>query len=329
MAMPYHHFSTEERDALQAMVNMKLPKWAIAVILGKRLSSIYRELGRNSNSGVYTSREAQIVKDERRAETKPKPKMANERLMAEVMEMFKKEYSPDQIAGRLAEKYPDDPEMRVSAETIYGYVYEKAGQDQELRRHFRHPRPYRQKRGGKTERRGQIPGRVGIENRPAAANEQKRAGDWEGDTVEGAGKSAYRATFVDRATKLLLAKWMPNKRAVTLNKAAARAFRDIPADFKQTLTRDNGKEFAGHIALSHALDCPIYFARPYHSWERGLHEHTNGLLRQYLPKGTSFDALTQSKLDKIVQKINNRPRKSLGYRTPNEVFFEQKFALQI
>jgi IS30 family transposase len=137
-------------------------------------------------------------------------------------------------------------------------------------------------------------------------------GDWEGDTIESTGKNAYIATFVDRKTKLLLAKMMPDKTAATLNKAALRAFKPIPAPRRNTLTLDNGKEFAAHKSLSQALALDIYFAHPYH-WLNG---HTNGLIRQYLPKKILFDILTQKQPDKI----NNRPCKVLGYLTPYEVF---------
>jgi IS30 family transposase len=139
-------------------------------------------------------------------------------------------------------------------------------------------------------------------------------------TIESAGKSAYIATFVDRKTKFLLAKVMPDKTAATLNRAAVRAFKPIPGEMRNTLTLDNGKEFAAHKSLSQALGLDIYFAHPYQSWERGLNEHTNGLIRQYLPKKIPFDTLTQKQLDKIVDKINNRPRKVLGCLTPYEVF---------
>jgi IS30 family transposase len=132
--------------------------------------------------------------------------------------------------------------------------------------------------------------------------------------------SRYIATFVDRKTKFLPAKIMPDKRAVTLNKAAVRAFRGIPAEARNTPMPDNGKEFAGHRSLSEALSIDIFFAHPYHWWERGLNEHTNGLIREYLPKKVPFDTLTQRQVDRIVDKINNRPRKVLGYLTPYEVF---------
>jgi IS30 family transposase len=144
-------------------------------------------------------------------------------------------------------------------------------------------------------------------------------GDWEGDTVESAGKSAYIAMFVDRKTKFLLEKIMPDKRADTLNKVAVCAFRGISAEARNTLTLDNGKEFAGHRSLSESLSIDIFLRIPIIHGS-GLNEHTNGLIRQYLPKKVPFDTLTQRQLDKIVDKINNRPRKVLGYLTPYEVF---------
>jgi IS30 family transposase len=209
-------------------------------------------------------------------------------------------------------------------------VYEEVKKEPELKVHFHHPRLKRRFRRAERDKRGQIPDRVSIEKRPAIVEEKAGVGDWEGDTVEGAGKTAYIAIFVDKTTKYLLAKAMPDKPAQTLNRADWRAYKGVPAELINTLTVDNGKEFSGHKALGEKIGRGIYFARPYHSRERGLNEHTNGLLRQYLPKGMTFDTLTQRQLDKIVNKINNRPRKSLGYRTPAEVFFRAcNFALQI
>jgi IS30 family transposase len=180
-----------------------------------------------------------------------------------------------------------------------------------MKEHFRQKQAKPRKRA--KDRRGPIVDRVSIDERPKIVDEKSRIGDGEGDTRE----SAYRATFVDRKTKLLLAKVMPDKTAATLNRAAIRAFRPIPA---HTLTLDNGKEFAAHKSLSRALGLDIYFPHPYHSWKRGLNEHTNGLIRQYLPKIIPFDHLTQKQLDNLVDKINNWPRKVLGYLTPYEVF---------
>ncbi|MDR3341400.1 MAG: IS30 family transposase [Treponema sp.] len=206
-------------------------------------------------------------------------------------------------------------------------IYQRIASDPALKRHFRHARAYRKGRGGAKDRRGQIPDRNTKENPPAIVAEKTRVGDGEGDTVERTGKNASIATFVDKTSTVLVAKVMPNKAAATLNRAAIRTFSTIPDDFIKTITFDNGKKFSGHKALVHEWD--IYFAHPYHSWERGLNEHPNGLIRQYLPKKTSFEGLPQRQLDKIVMKINNRPRTALGYRRPHEVFAECKFALRI
>jgi IS30 family transposase len=325
--MPYSHYIIDERNALQVMEAMRLPKWNIAVIFGKHISSVCRELKRNGEGGIYTAAAAQQRAEQRRFEAKPCPVTGNNELMETVKTLFKEDWAPEQTAGRLTR---EEPGKRVSPETIYRYLYEEVRKEPELKAHFRHPRLKRRPRRVEKDKRGQIPDRVSIEHRPAIVEDKVRVGDWEGDTVEGAGKTAYVATFVDKTAKYLLAKVMPDKSARTLNLAARRAYKAVPAEFINTLTVDNGKEFAWHKALGEQIGCAVYFAHPYHSWERGLNEHTNGLLRQYLPKGMSFDTLTQGRLDKIVNKINNRPRKSLGYRTPAEVFFRAcNFALQI
>jgi IS30 family transposase len=302
------------------MEGMALPKCYMSVIVGKHPSSIYRELSRNGTTGVYTGHEAQALSVQRRLETKPSPKLDNPALTREIMSLFKQDLSADQISGRLGVRYPDQREKQASTSTIYTYLYEETAKTPMLKEHFRQKQAKPRRRKGAKDRRGQIPDRVSLDERPDIVEEKSRVGDWEGDTIESAGKKAYIATFVDRKTKLLLAKIMPDKSAATLNKAAVRAFRPIPADMRNTLTLDNGKEFAAHKSLSQALEMDIYFAHPYHSCERGLNEHTNGLLRQYLPKKIPFDTLTQKQLDKIVAKINNRPRKVLGYRTPYEAF---------
>jgi IS30 family transposase len=302
------------------MEGMRLPKSFMSVIPGKHHSSIYREFNRNGSGGVYTGTEAQAASEQRRLEHKPSPKTGDAVLMREIVALFKKDLSPDQISGRLRVEHPGRPEKQASISTIYRQLYEETAKDPSLKDHFRQKQTKPRRRSGAKDRRGQIAGRVSIEERPKIVEDKNRVGDWEGDTIESAGKNAYIAAFVDRKTKLLLANIMADKRADTLNKAAVRAFRGIPAEARNTLTPDNGKEFTGHGSLSEALSIGIFFAHPYHSWERGLNEHTNGLIRQYLPKKVPFDTLTQRQLDKIVDKINNRPRKVLGCLTPYEVF---------
>jgi IS30 family transposase len=302
------------------MAGMGLPKNYMAVIVGKHQSSIYREFNRNGSGGVYTGNEAQAMSEQRRLDTKPCPKADDNALMNGITALFKKDLSPDQLSGRLRTKNPNEPEKQASPSTIYKQLYRETAKTPALKDHFRRKHAKPRKRSGVKDRRGQITGRVSIDERPKVVEQKSRMGDWEGDTIESAGKRAYIATFVDRKTQFLLAKVMPDKTAGTLNKAAVRAFRGIPPEARNTLTVDNGKEFAAHAGLSQVLSMDIFFAHPYHSWERGLNEHTNGLIRQYLPKKVPFDRLTQKQLDKIVAKINNRPRKVLGYLTPYEVF---------
>ena len=256
--MPYTHYNTDERNALQAMAGMGLPKNYMAVIVGKHQSSIYREFNRNGSGGVYTGNEAQAMSEQRRLDNKPSPKIDDYALMNEITALFKKDLSPDQISGRLRTQYPNEPEKQASSSTIYKHIYRETAKTPALKEHFRQKHAKPRKRSGVKDRRGQITGRISIEERSKVVEEKSRIGDWEGDTIESAGKRAYIATFVDRKTKLLLAKLMPNKTADTLNKAAIRAFRRIPSEARNTLTVDNGKEFAAHAGLSQALSIDIF-----------------------------------------------------------------------
>jgi transposase, IS30 family len=244
-----------------------------------------------------------------------------------VEKLLRHELSPNEIVGRieLEEQHPD---WHISHETIYQHIYSEAKKDNDLRPYLRQGRKHRHKRLLKKDRRGVIPGRVFIDARPAIVDCKKRRGDWEGDTVEGAQKQGYVATWVDRNTKYLIAHKLDHKTAQELVEGAEKAFRGIPKKYRKTYTVDNGKEFAMHKELAKRLGGKVYFAHPYHSWERGLNENTNGLLRQYLPKSRSFADLTEKELAKIVAKLNNRPRKSLGYRTPREAFYDLPLALQ-
>lgn len=325
--MPYTHFSSDERDTLQVLKSMDLGMDIIARILGRHPSSLYREIKRNTSQGLYISGRAQTRATKRRKLNRPSPVRQNKPLIKCVEKLLQREFSPDEIVGRIVlEKR--HPYWHISHETIYQHIYSEARKGKDLRPHLRQGRKHRHKRLLKKDRRGIIPGRVFIDSRPAIVDHKKRRGDWEGDTVEGARKHGYVATWVDRSKKYLVAYKMDHKTAQELVDGASRAFRDIPRRYKKTFTVDNGKEFAMHKELARCLGGEVYFAHPYHSWERGLNENTNGLLRQYLPKSRSFGNLTKKELAKIVAKINNRPRKSLGYLTPTEAFFGLPLALQ-
>jgi IS30 family transposase len=172
---------------------------------------------------------------------------------------------------------------------------------------------------------------VGIEQRPSIASAKTQIGHWEGDTIIGGNHLGAIATHVDKASKFLVARVMKNRTAAEMNQVSIAAFSAITSDKCRTFTFDNGKEFSKHQQMARVLGVQCYFANPYHSWERGLNEHTNGLMRQFFPKGTNFKIVKQQQVDRVVDLINHRPRKSLGYRTPHEVFWGQSgdVALQI
>ena len=184
-------------------------------------------------------------------------------------------------------------------------------------------RPKRRKRGqGKTRRGPSIPNRVGIEKRPAQVDTRTTCGHWEGDTIVGKNNDGFILTLVERVSRLLHAVKLQTKKAPDTAQAVVETLLDRPASWLKTITYDNGTEFAAHEYMTEQLGTAIYFAAPYSAYQRGTNENTNGLIRRYLPKSTCFASLTQRQLDTIVEKINNRPRKCLGYRTPNEVFNE-------
>jgi IS30 family transposase len=327
--MPYKHFTSDERDALQVMTDRGLDKKSMARILGKDPSSIYRELDRNALRRCYISGKAESSAQRRRQDSCTRPKLDNKLLVQEIeYYFFDQDYSPEQISGALALKYQGDKTFHVSYETIYMHLYSLKHDRGDLKMHFRHGHRIRRKRLSGKDKRGIIKNRIFIDNRPSIVEEKTRCGDWEGDTIEGAGKKGYVATFVDRKTKYLVAFPLMFKQAELIVEGARKAFANLPTTQKMTLTVDNGKEFARHADLGKAIGLDVYFAHPYHSWERGLNEHTNGLLRQYFPKNRSLDTLTMKELAYIVDRINNRPRKSLGYRTPFEMFYRKSIALR-
>jgi IS30 family transposase len=235
-------------------------------------------------------------------DAKPSPKLDNPALTQEIMRLFKQDLSPDQIAGRFKVRYPDRKGQRASPSTIYRHVYQETTKTPLIRVHFSQKQAKPRRLKGVQYRRSRIPDHVSIDERPNIVEEQSRVGDWDGDTVECAGKNACLATFVDRKTKLLLANIMPDKTAAALNRSAVRAFKPISDQMRNALTLDNGKEFAAHKSLSHAPRIDIYFARPYHSWEQGLNEHANGMLRQYCLKKCRLTDLCKNSLPKSLPK---------------------------
>ncbi len=317
--MSYQHFSIEEREIIALRLAEGENPTQIAKELGRHHSSVLGEIRRNSIKGDYYPARAQVLTERRRRESKSPWKMENSRIDEYVKDGLKRRWSPEQIAGRMEDDYPGDEEMRISHETIYGWLRADKRQGGRWRTFLRQSGKKRRKRYGTGDNRGKIKGRVDIDERPKEVDDKQRLGDWEGDTVEGAKGTGYLTTMVDRKSQYLVLGRSATKQADAIRRVIGRSFRRHGVLPCETVTLDNGKEFAEHEQLGENLGGDVYFAKPYHSWERGLNENTNGLLRQYFPKGTEFSKITSYRLKKVEAELNDRPRKTLSYRTPQEV----------
>jgi len=328
--MSYTQLSASERNQVYELrTTTALSMRAIARQLGRDQSTVSRELARNRREdGHYLPDSAQQKMQVRRQQSKTAFSCVSEICIFEIKERLKQYHSPEQIAGRLKRERG----ARISHETIYQMIYADHEGLKVYQKYLRQGRGKRRRRGGCNSTRGKIPGRVGIEHRPAIADAKTEIGHWKSDTMIGGNHQGVIVTHVDKASKFLLADLGKNKTSSEVNKVTIRLFSQIPKTQQKTMTFDNGKEFSGHAELSKELGLLCYFANPYHSWERGLNEHTNGLLRQFFPKQTNFKIVKPEALEKAVMLINRRPRKSLDYKTPFEVFYSDKSdtdALQI
>ncbi len=321
--MSYCHLSSEERYVISHLVLYDLSLREIGRRLQRHHSTISREIKRNrptyADDAVYWYDAAKEYADQRKRIAHHWIRKSKPLLVHYVQRKLMQDWSPEEIAGRLIVDYPDNELMRISHETIYQWIYADAVNGGDLYTHLRryHKRRRKQRRYGSL--RGLIPGRVSISQRPEAVESRARFGDWEGDTVEGAKGSGAIASHVERKSRYLVAAKLTDKAANTMTIASARAFGRIPKLMRKTLTVDNGKEFARFKQLEEKTGFCIYFADPYSAWQRGCNENTNGLIRQYLPKGTNFKNITNKQLAIIVKKLNHRPRKCLSYQTPHEV----------
>jgi IS30 family transposase len=275
---------------------------------------VSRELSRNHGQRGYRPKQAHRLALERRAEACKFVKMTSHVILL-IEELIRQDFSPEQVCGFLRRQH----NIRISHESIYRHVLKDKARGGDLYLHLRHHRKKRKKRYGSFDRRGQIKGRVSIDQRPAIVDAKNRLGDWEIDTIIGKNHKGVLLSIVERKSKFTLIRKLPNKRADLVAEAAI----DLLNPFEQkvfTITADNGKEFAHHKRIKEQLKTHVYFAHPYHAWERGLNENTNGLIRQYFPKGMSFETIKHSHVQMVMDRLNNRPRKTLGYKTPVEVF---------
>lgn len=237
--------------------------------------------------------------------------------------LLKQDWSPEQISSRLFQEQG----LCVSHESIYLHIYQDKRQGGDLQKHLRCQKK-RRKRYGKQDRRGRIPNRISIDERPSIVNKKSRIGDWEGDTIIGKGHRGVVASLVERKTQYTVLAKSKTKQAKPVRQSIEQALAPH-RNRVHTITYDNGLEFAEHQKMAQTLSTNIYFAHPYASWERGLNENTNGLIRQYLPKSRPLDNVTQKELKHIMDQLNHRPRKSLGFKTPYELFFKKKSLLTV
>lgn len=320
--MSYTHLNPMERGQIELLHEQGWSSTAIAARLGRHRTTISRELQRNSTSQGYGAAAAQRCYSQRRLSCRPRSKLRYEPLRDYIAEQIAvHDLSPELAVGRLRLEFPDNPKMRVCAETIYQAIYANRHYMDFLIEYLPQARPKRRKRGqGKSRRGPTIPNRVSIRERPAVVEQRTQHGHWEGDLIVGKNQDGFILTLVERVSRLLHAVKVQTKRAAEVCQAVIEALIDRPITWVRTITFDNGTEFHDHQRIAQELGANIYFADPYSSFQRGSNEQVNGLLRRYLPKGTSFEHLAPEQLQQLETKINNRPRKCLGFRTPLEVF---------
>ena len=312
-----------EREEISRAVVQGQSIRSIAARLGRAASTVSRELGRNGGEAQYRASEADRAAWDRAL--RPKCcKLAKSRGLAQIVaDKLRLLWSPEQIAGWLKHAYPHDESHRVSHETIYRtlFIQARGALKKELLQHLRRTRGMRRSRHHtqKTDVHGQILDIVSISERPASIEDRAVPGHWEGDLMFGAHNSQI-ATLVERQTRYVMLAKVVSKDTETVVEALIKNARKLPQELYKSLTWDRGKEMAAHQRFTLATDIQVYFCDPRSPWQRGINENTNGLLRQYLPKGIDISSYSQAKLNAVARQLNERPRKTLGYRTPAEMF---------
>jgi len=319
--MSYTQLTQEERYQIYILKKAGYSQTEIAGLVERDKSTISRELRRNRGLKGYRPQQAHNLARRRRDE-KAQPRIEDP-VWQQVEALIREAWSPEQIAGRIAMEQG----VSISHEWIYQYIYADKRSSGDLYRYLRCQKA-RRKRYGHYDRRGCIPNRVSIDERPAMVDSKRRFGDWEGDTVIGKGHRGALVTLVERKSLYTVIRSVLHKTAEAVRHAIGEGLAPF-IDRTHTITYDNGREFADHEGMARDLAARIYFAHPYASWERGLNENTNGLIRQYFPKARDLTTVTQREIEKVMDKLNHRPRKSLGYRTPYEVFFKTRTSLTV
>ena len=317
----YSQLTLEQRYIIYSMLKIGLTQLKISEEIGVHKSTIGRELKRNLGGRGYRPKQANTFAEYRR-QAKVRPRIDGS-TWAYVEQLICKEWSPEQISGWMKKNM----EIAVSHEWIYQYVLKDKLDGGSLYLHLR-CKQKRKKRYGSYDRRGTLKNRVSIDERPDMVEERNRIGDWEADTIIGKAHKQAIVSLTERKSGLALIYKVDRRTKGNTEGAVRRLLRSI-SDQVHTITSDNGKEFARHEQIAKRLKCDFYFAHPYSSWERGTNENTNGLIRQYFPKNRDFRTITDKELIHAMKRLNNRPRKRLGYKTPNEVFFGESYTVAL
>src|SRR5215216_5652705 len=314
--MNYSQLTRARRYQIYALKKAGQNQTQIALLIGCHKSTISRELRRNCGIKGYRPYQADELAYDRQCEAYRARISGETWTLVELL--LRQDWSPEQISGRL--KLEQRP--TVSHECIYLYVYADKRRGGTLHQHLRSQKKQRKRYSGYV-RRGQIPNRISIDKRPQIVARKGRFGDWEADTIVGARHKGGILSLVERKSKLTRLRKLATKTAAEMKHNSIALLAPLAAKV-HTITVDNGKEFCEHELIAAALQARVYFAHPYASWERGLNENTNGLVRQYFPKKYHFAKIKDLDVQHVMDRLNNRPRKTLGYRTPNEVFFKQQ-----
>lgn len=316
--MPYTHLTEEERYHIDELLRDGNTQSKIAKALGRSAPTISRELSRNKGNRGWRPQQANGKAKERltRRGASNVHRVSESSWAYAIEKLTEEQWSPEQIAGRMKLEGIGG----MSHETMYQRIISDKDSDGTLYTHLRCKKQRKKRYGSKDAGRGCIPNRVDIEKRPAIVDSRKRVGDWEGDTIIGSHKGgAVIASMVERKSRLTVLSKSPDKTTKSVMGGIIKEMETL-SGLIETITFDNGKEFSSHADLTNQFGADIFFARPYHSWERGLNENTNGLVRQYFPKGVPFDNIDEEEIQNVADKLNSRPRKCLGYKTPYEVF---------
>jgi len=308
----YTQLTQEERYQIYALMKAEHNQAEIAMILGRHKSTISREIRRNTGLRGYRPQQAQRLTEERR-QAKAQLRIPYS-LWQQVKRLLREDWSPEQITLWLKAEYA----ISISHEWIYQYILQDKADGGDLYHHLRCQKQ-RRKRYGSYNRRGQLIDRLSIDERPAIVEARSRLGDWELDTIIGKGHQQAVVSITERKSRYTLIQKVKRKTAQCVSNAIINLLSPFSKKV-HTLTSDNGKEFAEHKTIANKLNAKFYFAHPYASWERGLNENTNGLIRQYFPKSRDFTTITQKEINRAMNRLNNRPRKCLGIKTPNQVF---------